>query len=61
MQADRPDLIILDVMMETQTEGFEFARKINDAAPGDPLAGVQRYSHLDAHFRGQHHADQPGA
>ena len=38
MQTDRPDLIILDVMMETQTEGFEFARKINDAVPGDPLA-----------------------
>jgi len=38
MQADRPDLIILDVMMETQTEGFEFARKINDAAPGELLA-----------------------
>lgn len=38
MQTDRPDLIILDVMMETRTEGFEFARKINDAAPGEPLA-----------------------
>jgi two-component system alkaline phosphatase synthesis response regulator PhoP len=38
MQVDRPDLIILDVMMETQTEGFEFARKINDAAPGELLA-----------------------
>ena len=38
MQARRPDLIILDVMMETQTEGFEFARKINDAVSGDPLA-----------------------
>jgi len=38
MQADRPDLIILDVMMETHTEGFEFARKINDAAPGELLA-----------------------
>ena len=38
MQADRPDLIILDVMMETQTEGFEFARKINDAASGELLA-----------------------
>ncbi len=37
MQAKRPDLIILDVMMDTDTEGFEFARKINDAAPGDPL------------------------
>ena len=38
MQANRPDLIILDVMMDTQTEGFEFARKLNDAARGDPLA-----------------------
>ena len=38
MQTDRPDLIILDVMMETRTEGFEFARKINDAVSGEPLA-----------------------
>jgi len=38
MQADRPDLIILDVMMDTQTEGFDFARKINDAVSCDPLA-----------------------
>ena len=38
MKVDRPDLIILDVMMETKTEGFEFARKINDAVSGDPLA-----------------------
>ena len=38
MQAERPDLIILDVMMETQTEGFDFARKINDAILGEPLA-----------------------
>jgi len=38
MQTDRPDLIILDVMMETRTEGFEFARKINDAVVGEPLA-----------------------
>jgi two-component system, OmpR family, alkaline phosphatase synthesis response regulator PhoP len=38
MQANRPDLIILDVMMDTQTEGFEFARKLNDAVSGDPLA-----------------------
>ena len=38
MKSNRPDLIILDVMMETKTEGFEFARKINDAAPGEPLA-----------------------
>jgi CheY-like chemotaxis protein len=38
MKADRPDLIILDVMMDTKTEGFEFAQKINDAAPGEPLA-----------------------
>ena len=38
MKFDRPDLIILDVMMETKTEGFEFAHKINDAVSGDPLA-----------------------
>jgi len=38
MQTDKPDLIILDVMMETRTEGFEFARKINDAVPGEALA-----------------------
>jgi CheY-like chemotaxis protein len=38
MEAHRPDLIILDVMMETHTEGLDFAHKIKDAAPGDPLA-----------------------
>ena len=41
MNVDRPDLIILDVMMDTQTEGFDFARKINDAVSGDPLAGFK--------------------
>jgi len=38
MKVDQPDLIILDVMMETKTEGFEFAHKINNAVSGDPLA-----------------------
>jgi len=29
---ERPDLMVLDVMMATQTEGFEIARKIPEAA-----------------------------
>jgi len=28
MRQDRPDLVLLDVMMATKTEGFEIARKI---------------------------------
>lgn len=38
MQAGRPDLIILDVMMDTRTEGFDFANRIEAAGPDDPLA-----------------------
>jgi CheY-like chemotaxis protein len=38
MKAARPDVIILDVMMDTQTEGIDFAREINKALPGEPLA-----------------------
>lgn len=30
LQSDRPDLIILDVMMETPQEGFTFGRKIKE-------------------------------
>jgi CheY-like chemotaxis protein len=33
LKTDRPDLIILDVMMETQTEGFQLALKLHNPDP----------------------------
>ena len=33
---ERPDLVILDVMMETTTEGFHFAYKLRSEAPDSP-------------------------
>jgi CheY-like chemotaxis protein len=33
IQADRPDLIILDVMMDTATEGFQLALKLRNPDP----------------------------
>jgi CheY-like chemotaxis protein len=33
---ERPDLILLDVMMETTTEGFHFAYKLRSEAPDSP-------------------------
>jgi DNA-binding response OmpR family regulator len=34
LQADRPDLILLDVMMNTPTEGFQFALRLRN--PNSP-------------------------
>jgi CheY-like chemotaxis protein len=34
LKATNPDLIILDVMMETDTEGFHFAYTLRNAEPG---------------------------
>ena len=33
MRAERPDLVILDVMMDTTTEGFELALKLRNPDP----------------------------
>jgi CheY-like chemotaxis protein len=33
-----PDLIILDVMMDTSTEGFQLVLRLRSADPGSPLA-----------------------
>ena len=33
IKAERPDLIILDVMMETKTEGFQIALKLHSPDP----------------------------
>lgn len=33
-----PDLLILDVMMETDTEGFHLAYRLRNAAPEEPYA-----------------------
>ncbi|GAB4541881.1 MAG: hypothetical protein Kow0063_33180 [Anaerolineae bacterium] len=38
LQAERPDLIILDVMMETHTEGFQLALKLRSPDPTSELA-----------------------
>lgn len=38
LRMDRPDLIILDVMMETQTEGFQMALKLRSPDPGSEFA-----------------------
>ncbi len=38
LRADRPELIILDVMMETQTEGFQMALKLHSPDPTSELA-----------------------
>ena len=39
----RPDLIILDVMMGTTTEGFQVALKLRSLDPASPL---RAYSHI---------------
>ena len=38
LKSDRPDLIILDVMMETQTEGFQMALKLRSPDPTSEFA-----------------------
>ena len=38
LKAEHPDLIILDVMMETQTEGFQLALKLRSPDPTSELA-----------------------
>jgi CheY-like chemotaxis protein len=42
----RPDLVVLDVMMESDTAGFELAKKLNAAYPKLPmvmLTGVDEF------------------
>jgi CheY-like chemotaxis protein len=41
LQELNPDLIILDVMMNTATEGFEVAIKLRQPDPGSPYAAYQ--------------------
>jgi two-component system alkaline phosphatase synthesis response regulator PhoP len=38
LKAEHPDLIILDVMMETQTEGFQLALKLRSPDPTSELS-----------------------
>jgi len=38
---DPPDLIILDVMMGTPTEGFQLALRLRNPGPGSDLARLQ--------------------
>ena len=39
MKASKPDLIVLDVMMDSATAGFQFALKLRGPAPDPELAG----------------------
>jgi CheY-like chemotaxis protein len=43
VKSERPDLIILDVMMGSFTEGFHVARSLRDASPDAPYAA---YRHI---------------
>ncbi len=39
--AEKPDLVVLDVMMETDTAGFEVADQIRSTRPGSRYAAVR--------------------
>jgi len=43
IKADRPDVIILDVMMETHTEGFQLALKLHNP---DPTSEYAEFSNI---------------
>lgn len=41
IKAERPDLIVLDVMMDSATEGFQVALKLHSADPVSDLAAFR--------------------
>ncbi|MEW6568686.1 MAG: response regulator [Chloroflexota bacterium] len=41
IKAERPDVIILDVMMDTATEGFHLALELRSRDPASPLAAYR--------------------
>ena len=43
IRSEKPDLIILDVMMDTHTEGFQLALKLRSP---DPTSELAEYSHI---------------
>jgi CheY-like chemotaxis protein len=43
LRSERPDLIILDVMMETHTEGFQLALKLHSP---DPASEFRQYKDI---------------
>ena len=43
IRAERPDLIILDVMMDTSTEGFQLALRLRNP---DPTSELAEFSHI---------------
>jgi len=50
---DRPDVIVLDVMMERKDSGFELAREVNEQFPDLPvilLTGVHQALSKSFHF-----------
>jgi CheY-like chemotaxis protein len=43
IRADRPELIILDVMMDTSTEGFQLALRLRNP---DPTSDLAEFRHI---------------
>ena len=41
LETQQPDMLILDVMMDSPTEGFDFAKKLRGMDPGSDLAGLR--------------------
>jgi len=53
LQAGTPDLVVLDVMMETHTAGFDLAREIHEQHPDLPilmLTGVREATGVPFEF-----------
>ena len=54
LAVDRPDLVVLDVMMESVSAGFDLARELSDTHPGMPivmLSGVREAAGLPFEFK----------
>ncbi len=54
LQHLRPDIVVLDVMMETDTAGFELAREVHDRMPDMPilmLSGIRSAMRVPPGFR----------
>ena len=53
VEAGPPDIFVLDVMMESETAGFELARKVHEAFPEVPavmLSGIHEASGVPFRF-----------
>ncbi len=56
VQGNRPDLIILDVMMDSTTEGFQMALTLRSP---DPNSGYQAYSNIPIIMQTSIHSTTP--